>query len=384
MVPGRVVRLEDARRRFGDRVDRLIALLDQGDELADAAAEALTQLGSRREEVLSALLRGEPADAPEAVRALIADAARVPFWADFERMNRGGRALLRTGIFGGFTLAFRSLVLGYCSPAGNKPLVMSGRLTDQAPRRIAETGRFVQLVASPDGMRRHGPGFARAVRVRLMHAQVRRLSARSPRWNRAEWGLPINQMDMAGTVLLFSLVVGDGLRKLGVPFDARELGDLLHLWRYTGHVLGVRDDVLPATEDEARATWEMIESTQAPPDDDSRALAKALIESPLENAKGEAERQRAARSVPVTYAISRFLIGDAFADALGFPKTPWLLAAPAFRAVIAGAGTIARRLPGMDWLMLQGGLEYWRRAMALGLGELDADFALPERLRHGG
>lgn len=84
--------------------------------------------------------------------------------------------------------------------------------------------------------------------------------------------------------------------------------------------------------------------------------------------------------MPVTYAISRFLIGNRYADALGYPRSPWLFAAPAVKAVIASAGAVAKRLPGLDWLMLEAGLGYWRRAMALGLGEDDARFELPDRL----
>ena len=378
MLPARLVALEEARARFGDRVDRIAPLLQEGDPLADAAAEALSLLPDR-ERRLSERLAGGKVPVPAPVEALIARSEEVPIWVDLQRLERGGRALLRTGVFGGFVLAFRSLVLGYCSPAGNKPLVMSGRLTERAGRRIAETGRFVQAVCLPGGLRKGQGGFTAAIRVRLMHAQVRRLAAKSPSWD-AGWGTPINQWDMAGTLLLFSLIVGDGLRQLGAPFSDAELADLLHLWRYAGFVLGVREELLCASEDEARTLWAMTEATQAMPDANSRALAQALIESPVHQAKDEAERVKAARSVQVGYAISRFLIGERYADALGFPRSPWLIAAPALRAAIASAGAVAKRLPGLDWLMLEAGLGYWRRAMALGLGEDDARFELPERL----
>ena len=38
---------------------------------------------------------------------------------------------------------------------------------------------------------------------------------RSGRWDAERWGAPINQHDMAGTQLLFSLAVLEGLRTLG-------------------------------------------------------------------------------------------------------------------------------------------------------------------------
>jgi hypothetical protein len=61
------------------------------------------------------------------------------------------------------------------------------------------------------------------VKVRLMHAQVRRMLMKSERWKSAQWGLPITQHDMARTTLLFSLSVLEGLRAFGVKCE--ELDD---------------------------------------------------------------------------------------------------------------------------------------------------------------
>jgi hypothetical protein len=49
------------------------------------------------------------------------------------------------------------------------------------------------------------------VRVRLIHARVRHALSRSPAWRPDAWGAPINQYDMAGTVLLFSSKLFEGL-----------------------------------------------------------------------------------------------------------------------------------------------------------------------------
>jgi hypothetical protein len=379
MVPTRLVNLSLARTRFGDRADRLAPLLLEGDALGDAAAEALATLPSaERHPTLDRLLTGENVpSAPEPLRALAAQVRHVPFWVDFARADRGGRALLRTGVFGGFVLAFRSLVLGYCAPAGNKPLAFSGRLKEQANRRVAETSRFVQAVCLPGGMREGRDGFKTSVRVRLMHAQVRRLLSKSPRWDAAAWGTPICQLDMSATVLLFSQVVIEGLAKLGVPLSSEEAEDLLHLWRYVGYVLGVREELLPATLAEATTHAALIELTQGAPDDDSRALARALMEIPLTDAKTQADRARAQRFVPVTYAISRLLIGDERADALGYPKSPWLWAAPALTALFSRT-SLVRKLPGVDRVILEAGLGYWRRVVSLGLGGEEATFAMPD------
>lgn len=381
MVPSRLVNLEEARARFKDRADRLAPFLWEGDDLGDSAAQALFALPrGTRERWIEALLTGaEEAALPASLQALGRAVRHVPLWVDFDRVERGGRAMLRTGVFGGFVLAFRSLVLGYCAPAGNKPLAFSGRLKEQANRRVAETGRFVQAVCLEGGLRPGGVGLAIAVRVRLMHAQVRRTLRASARWDAASWGTPICQLDMAATTLLFSQVFVEGVAKLGAPLSDAEAEDLLHLWRYVGYVMGVREELLCATRAEATALAELIHLTQGPPDEDSRALARALMEIPLVEAKPE-DRVRAERFVPIAYGISRFLVGDALADGLGFPKSPWRHAAPVLTALFSGASGILRKLPGADWVMLEAGMGYWRRVVALKLNGEDADFHMPERV----
>jgi hypothetical protein len=385
MTPSRLVHLKEARARFGQRAERLSPLLAQGDSLADAAVEALASLSpTARESLLGRLLSLEtPKRAPRDVRRFRDALLEVPFWADEARCARGGAVLLRTGIFGGLVLAFRSLLLGYCSPAGNKPLVFSGRLRESASRRISETGRFVQSVTLPGGLAPGAPGFVATARVRLMHAQVRRLLQASPRWDAAAWGTPINQLDMAGTVLLFSLVVVDGLRRFGFKFSSEEVSDVLHLWRTAGWLLGVREDMLSATEADAREVWDLIRLTQGPPDADSAELAQALVESPLHEARDAAERSRAEGVVALGYGLSRFLLEDGYADALGLPKNGWRFVVPALRGFVSTAGRVLGRLPGSERLRLEAGLLYWRHVVSVGLGDTAATFALPEALRSG-
>ena len=384
MFPTRFVHLEEARRRFGPtRVDRMGALLGAGDPLADAAVEALAEQDrAARERLVDRTLRGDPATLPAALAAFRRGLSVLPFWADLDRARRGGEVLLRTGVLGGIVLGFRSLVAGYCSPAGNKPLVFSGRLREAAPRRLSETSRFVSLVYQPGSLAPGAPGWVAAARVRLMHAQIRRLLRASPRWDAGAWGDPINQVDMAGTTLLFSLVLVEGLRMLGFRIRREECEDVLHLWRIGGWVLGVEQELLFPTEPEARLFWELLESTQSPPDADSGALARALLESPLHEARSAEERARAERFLPVAYGIGRYLVGDRYADALGYPRSPWRWAAPALRTLVSGTGRLVGRIPGVDRLTLEAGLRYWKRTVELGLGGEEARFELPARMSH--
>ena len=75
----------------------------------------------------------------------------------------------------------------------------------------------------------YAQGWESVVKVRLLHARVRRkLLARGH--DVAVHGVPINQQDMAFTCLSFSVVVLLGLERMGITVTADEQAAYLHLW----------------------------------------------------------------------------------------------------------------------------------------------------------
>ena len=382
MIPARFQDTAEARRRFGDQLDRLAPFLLRADPIADAAVSAFATLPPGRgfHQLEAALARGIDAvpEAPAELRALFAAVDHVPLWVDWDAVSRGGTSFLRTGMLGGLLLGVQSLILGYASPGGNKPLVFSGRLREQAQRRLGETGRFVYAVSQAGGMLRAGEGFAITVKVRIMHAQVRRLLRASGRWKTEKWGEPINQHDMVATALLFSVAVIDGMDKLGYRYSLAQREDLVHLWRYVAYVIGVEPELIPGSYAEARRLAEMIFMTQGEPDDDSRALVDALLNYRIRNARTERDRKRAAQIAPVSSSVCRAVLGEELADKLGVPKVSMRIALPLLRA-IARAGSHVHALPQLRDFALDIGDRYWQQAIAFGLGGRPADFTPPER-----
>ena len=384
MVPERVVDLPRARARLGERAARLVTFQSRVDPLADAAVEAIDALprgeGWRFVEAGSARGVATIASAPRAIRELLAQVEETPVWLDWKTIDRGGDLLLRSGFLGGIVLGTKSLVHGYASPAGNKPLVLTGRLEQQAARRLNETARFVQAVCRTRGMRPGADGWQIAIRVRLMHAQVRRMILKSGSWRADLWGAPINQHDMAGTSLLFSLAVIVGLRSLGVRIDDEEAERYIQLWRFVGHVLGVEPEVNAASMYDATRLAEMIDALQGPPDDDSRTLTRALLESSRTEAKTRAEARNMERRIRFARAMCRHLIGDELADALAVPRSPWALAVPIVQRVVRGAELVRASVPFADESAIAAGNRYWDRVVEVGLAGATAEFGLPERL----
>lgn len=297
--------------------------LYDGDPLADAwvADPAFSPTLARR-----ALDEGIGAvEAPATLRALFAEIERRPVWLDEGRLERATQTALRVGLDGARVLSCVSLTGGYRSAAANKPLTFTGALEAMAPRRLAETSKFVMDIYESGNLDRASAGFAGAVRVRVMHAMVRAKIAADPRWRAGDWGAPINQADMLATNLLFSAVFVFGLRMLGHVISREEADALVHLWRYVGHLMGVRDELLPKDFREACELVHVSGSCQPPGDEDSRRLAAALLAvPPAPDLPGPLVALVRAWRI----AFSRLALGSDAADELGLPKVPRVLVMP--------------------------------------------------------
>ncbi len=380
--PTRYANLDAARARFGDRVDRLGRYLWQSDVPADRVIIAMDEM--RRGEgwrTFERGLRGERIpEAPLAMRELIEEAAHVPAWVDWSTCDRGGALLMRAGALGGAVLGARSLVLGYASPGGNKPLVFSGRLKAQAARRLNETARFVQAGCRPAGMRPFADGWQITLKVRMIHAQVRKMILASGRWNADAWGAPMNQHDLAGTTLLFSAAIIDGLRKLGMRITAEEADGYIHLWRWVGRTIGVHQDVLPASEPEAMRLADLIEMTMGEPDQDSRDLTRALFEAAFDGCDTKRKMREAQRNVMFGRVVCRELIGDELADKLEVPRQPIRYAMPMMKRFVAAVERFSRVVPFGERSAVAMGTHYWDRVVEIGLQGATYEFPLPKSL----
>ncbi|HVI04079.1 MAG TPA: oxygenase MpaB family protein [Enhygromyxa sp.] len=378
-VHPRVHEPERALQRHGQRALRCFAALERCDRPADDLVEWLAGQPERFD-LAAAWDRWQSGDTLAEPLAQFFESVRpIPAWVDWRRIDRARRLFERTGPFGGIVLSLRSLMAGYTSPAGNKPLAFSGRLREQAPRRVAETARFVTAVCAPGGMRPGAEGWLITLHVRLMHAQVRRLLWRSGRWDRARWAEPINQHDMLATMLLFSEVYVEGLRIFGFSIDVEEAEDWIHLWRLVAWVMGTEQQLLPIDYVEAAALRDLIYETQGPPDADSRALAAALLEMPAQ-VEGLDPRLESLRRSMIR-GMSRMLLGDEPADQLGIARAPGWARALSFVPPLVNVSERARkRVPVIERELRSAGADYWAWVVDMSLRGEPARFARPERL----
>lgn len=382
--PTRFFDPEGARSRFGESALRYGDFLTHTDPPADAAIASLKEFSagdaSRWIDVGGRKGASAIADAPRALRDFFELNETIPVWVNERALDRGGEILFRTGPVGGLALGLKSLVTGYASPGGNKPLVFSGRLREQAPHRLNETSRFVHATSAPGGLTRFADGYRITLKVRLMHARVREMILKSGRWNAPAWGAPINQSDMAATALLFSIFLLDGVRQLGLKFRADEVDDFLHLWRYSAHLMGVTPELQVSNESDAHRLGEIVLATQGPPDQDSRDLFAALMNAGIAASRNPRELAMSKRRAHFAHAICRELIGKKMADELGAEKNSWRLAMPAVKRIVKATERVRTSVPVVQSRAKSAGARYWKQVVMIGLEGATTEFVLPEKL----
>jgi hypothetical protein len=320
------------------QAETLATALWQGDPLMDAWVAKAREIGAGAEALFERALHCGPvavSDGPAELIALIDRTMTVPLWVDAAQLELGARTARRAGPIAGIVLSGFSLMGGYRSSAVVKPLMMTGKLRYDASRRLTDTGRFVVAITEPDALLPPGEGFRACLRIRYLHARIRSHLSRSPEWKPEEWGLPINQADMLGTNLLFSLGFLLGARTLGMSFARDEAESVIHLWRYVGYLLGIDEPLLPASVREAERAMYLVGASQPSADDDSVELANALHREPLERAHTDRERRFAHVEMAIRTSLSRVLLGEDVANELHLPKSPLGFAARGIVPVVA-------------------------------------------------
>ncbi|HEX5752940.1 MAG TPA: oxygenase MpaB family protein [Archangium sp.] len=150
-------------------------------------------------------------------------------------------------------------------------------------RRILETAQMVVDVMAPDlgpgnpaGLAPGGRGIRTAQKVRLMHAAVRHLIAQEGKWDPA-LGQPINQEDMAATMLAFSVVTLRALPKLGYTPSPLETQAYYHAWRVVGHIMGIQGELLPERYEEGERLFDEIARRQFQWSREGAEMTQALL-----------------------------------------------------------------------------------------------------------
>lgn len=301
--------------------DLLDQLRREGDPPADGAIAQVVADGQVQHvnALLRQLLENDqpvPEQLPPSIREYLKETARLPAWVDPARLRRAARFGAARGMLVATVLSTGSLVNCYAYVKGVKVLAFSHRLDQDAIRRVAETAQFVLYLLSEEAFTERGRAIPAIQKVRLMHGAIRHLVGRSARWDAALLGEPINQEDLLGTLMEFSVTVLRGMARLGMPADPLDARDYYELWRVTGEMMGIRPDLIPETLAAAEALTERIHRRHLGPSPEGVRMTQALLAMQQTLLPGRLFDG----AMP---ALVRMMVGDRVADWLEVPRTGW-------------------------------------------------------------
>jgi ER-bound oxygenase mpaB/B'/Rubber oxygenase, catalytic domain len=257
-----------------------------GDEPVDDVVKAVFKRGGVNEvnRIMRTLVRNDqpvPTDLPQELQTYLTTTMALPAWAEASKIKQGQQVFEEYGLFITLCLFCASLPSAYADSDAVKVLYLTAQLDTDARRRVMETGQFLIDACTTGGLDANGKGLRAIQHVRLMHGAVRRLimdraDQHPGMWN-PSWGVPINQEDMAATILSFWYVVGDPMRGLGVRLSRTEIDAYLHLWNVIGHLMGVHDEMRPHDAADANTLLDTIKRRRFMASPEGQHMTRALL-----------------------------------------------------------------------------------------------------------
>jgi hypothetical protein len=240
--------------------DRVVELISTATMLGDVVADPYATLMTERsfKDLIDMLKQAcrEGVDAvpaaPSELAAFIAAMEATPDWIDVDLVEEGARQARIPAAFLAPFVTRGAFVATFMNTYAALPMALTGALGGRrAAKRVNETSSFFAVTTLPGALDRYGPGFEAAAMVRLMHSMVRyNALKRSDRWDLDVYGIPVPQVDQMPAGLIGIYLLAANLRRKGRShFTDRERA-LVEFNRYRCFLLGLPEELLPATPDE--------------------------------------------------------------------------------------------------------------------------------------
>ncbi|MER0443790.1 oxygenase MpaB family protein [Streptomyces sp. Edi4] len=356
----------------------LDALRLTGDELADATVAELFERGEVG--TFNTLMRyvstaGAPLPdgLPAVAREYLQATSLPPAWVDWGEMEKARLFFIDNNVHISTALSFASMPACYVVPNVAKLLSTTHSLKYPS-KRMAETGQFTVYLMQPDAFEAGSRFIPAAQKVRLLHASIRHHLKREDRWDTEALGTPICQEDLVGGQMFFSLLVLDSLHRLGIHMSTEGAEAYYYAWRVVGAMLGIDQEAVPKTLDEARQFLDLYMVRHMGPSDEGAELTRQLIDLYEEIVPGTFFD-------PIVSALIRYLVGDTCADWLQVPRTPWDTVVKAVPHLLGVLETIEDRSPLGAWALDRlGHLTAVFELSSLTRGRV-MHYAIPEQLK---
>jgi hypothetical protein len=253
-----------------------------------------------------------PDGLPDEVRDFIEYARQMPAWADHDKLERAAEFNKSRGLYLNVLNGLGGGMLSTAIPEEARAVYYSAGGADMEDR-VAKTSMLGFAVGSLNAYRPDGTCVVEAVKTRLVHAAVRHLLQQSPHWGDY---IPISQNDMLVTWHTLPTYAMRKMLEWKVPISQADSEAYLHSWTVTAHMLGIRDEYIPATWDAANAQSDQVLPRAMGPTPEGVELTDILL--------GQLAEQTSPGSIsrPLVNAFARYLVGDQIADWDQIPREP--------------------------------------------------------------
>ncbi|MFB8004087.1 oxygenase MpaB family protein [Nocardia sp. NPDC056000] len=253
-----------------------------------------------------------PAGLPKGLADFIEAARQLPSWADQGKLASSFEFTKKRGLYLGVLYAFASGMMSTVIPHEALAVYYS-RGGSHLKDRIAKTAKFGYDIGTVNAYGAGGEMIVTCVKTRIIHASVRHLLPRSPHW--PDGVTPISQDDLMVTWHSLATTIMRTLTAWRMPMPVAESEGYLHSWQLAGHMLGIRDEYLPATWEQANVQAAQQLDPILAPTAEGKDLANQLL-----NLGANLDLTLLSRGV--LGAFTRFIMGDKVADWLAIPREP--------------------------------------------------------------
>ncbi|GAA1623510.1 oxygenase MpaB family protein [Actinoplanes couchii] len=255
-----------------------------------------------------------PAGIPAALTTWLQQHNTLPSWADQAKLNQAAQFNKRMSLYLFLLYGLGSGIMSTVIPREARNVYWSeGGAVMKS--RAAKTFTYGYDLSALDAFQPSGHFITTSNKTRLTHAAVRHLLPQSSHWRAVtddQDFIPISNGDILITFHSLGTFVHGKLKSWGIRMTAAEEAAFLHMWQVALHLLGVRDDFIPASwaaakEQSAYALTPLMASTPEGID-----LAGVLLNLTSEIDLG------VTRGFQREFA--RYLLGDKVGDWLRLPR----------------------------------------------------------------
>lgn len=254
---------------WDDEIDRIIASVIQNGQVP-AVNQAMASWVNNWQPVPSGL--------PPELATWLQGAVALPAWADRTKLRRAADFNRRKDTYLFVIYGIGGGIMSTVIPREARSVYWSKGGADMQDR-AAKTFSFGYDLSDLNAFENTGEFLVTSNKTRMVHAAVRHLLPQSPHWQASghDEQIPISNHDILVTFHSTGTFAHKKLKEWGVPMSTADQDAFLHSWQVALHMLGVREEYIPASWAAAHAQADQILTPKLHWTPEGQELAEVLL-----------------------------------------------------------------------------------------------------------